>query len=398
VPDEKTIVDPSRGPLSGISDASARKEISNLWTLVEGRMPATGKSAQPHTLATHADITRLEAALSKRIETVTVQTKTVVQGSSGGSSAGLLGSNNTWTGTNQFTKLSQFWMLDAGPLFKATPTIMPGDSMTAAVDIRRTSYVADATKLGGSAALYIQHRAEGTQAAGTDILTTGLRCQMETTQQGILGRITDTVSGYFGLLNVGKDTGGFGVHVDAYHAATGNGPTTYGMSVEMFGAQTSQTGKTVGFLLRSAGDATFNRRTDYGFLASPDRSGSRARIEYPFSVGSDWNGPLECAIAFDAGHCNANLAGLRLATGSPIVFDGPSINAWRIVYDGSALQVRNGTNPLLSINNAGNVTVVNGFEIMNAVTLPPAPTTALTQWGYFAIKLGGIDRWVPFYA
>jgi hypothetical protein len=112
--------------------------------------------------------------------------------------------------------------LDAGPLFKAAPTIVMPSSFSATVDIQRTSNVSTATQLGGSSGLYVQHRAEGNQTAGTSVLTTGLRCQMETTQQGILGLVSDTVSGYFGLLNAGKDTGGFGVHVDAYHAASGN--------------------------------------------------------------------------------------------------------------------------------------------------------------------------------
>lgn len=406
-----TIRDEARGPLTGIADESARKEIGKLWTNIEGRWPANGKSAQPHTLVTHADLTRAEASLSAQIAAVKAQASS---GSSSGASEpiSLLGRDNIWTGRNTYTREVTVRRLDAGQLLTAYPTIMLPTNVTYTLDVQRTTNVqTGATGVGGAAALLVNHRAEGGQPQGSSVLVSGIRCQMETRHGGAANTVNDVVSGYFGLLNAGQNTNGFGVHVDAYHRADGNFPNTYGVSVEMFGSVYSQTGKLVGCMVRAAGNAAFlvdqgyTRPTDYGFLATPDAAGDRRTIQTAFSAGSDWIGPLKCSVAFDAGHAVASVAALRVRAGDKIVMDGPSPNACFIRYSGTigGLQLSGG-GPSVFVKPNGDLWIDSGTLHIYAprdmgplLNLGGGSYPSFRHWGYFEVKLGGLRRWVPFF-
>lgn len=405
----KTIGDESRGPLSQITDGIVRKEIGKLWSVLEGRGPATGKAAQPHTFATIADITRLEASLTKRMGEIQTQSRQVVQSAGGAASAGrnLLTLNNIWTGTNDFRRPVTVQTLDAGQLLTVHPTIMLPTNVIYTVDVQRTTDVSSGTPIGGAVALLVQHRAQGAQPAGTAVLTSGIRCQVESRQTGAELTVNDVVSGYFGLLNGGENSNGFGLHVDAYHRTTGNQPNTYGVSVEMYGSTFSQTGKVVGYLLRSAGTATYNRRTDYGFLASPDTvaSQSASRIETAFSAGSDWIGALHCGIAFDAAHARPDIAAFRLRSGDKLIFDGPTGNSAYARFNTAAGALElSGGGPVVRVRRNGDLFIDNGDLVINQPSTRTGPSlpessdpTGLKHFGYFRVRIGPIDRWVPFY-
>jgi hypothetical protein len=402
----------ARGPLSQVGDTVVRKELTKLWNVIEGNAPVANGPKEPHTWATRSDLTTMEAALSKRIDALKTQgQKLSVQagGSVGsGASSNLLAADNTWTGTNLWTtkatatvKPLRVESLASGPLYVAAPTVMLTQDFMAAVDIQMTSSAADAGQLGGSAALFVQHRATG--AAGATALVCAIRAQMETDQTGSVA-INDAVAGYLSVLNKGDDANGFGLHVDAYHLGIGNNGNTYGCDVELFGAWSAQTGKLTGYLLRCAGTGDYTRRVDYGFLASPDVSGSKSRIEQVFSAGSDWVGALDCTVAFDAGYANPTLAAIRIRQGDALILDGPYVNAIALRYTGSAVQLQRAGAPILSVTNGGMLSAINGLEIVYPTTVAPTPNLApsagptdMRHFGYFPIGLGGITRWVPFF-
>lgn len=59
-----TYLDASRGPLSSITDATARKEIGKLWDVIEGRLTRSGDQQ----LSTSADLAALERRVTAKID------------------------------------------------------------------------------------------------------------------------------------------------------------------------------------------------------------------------------------------------------------------------------------------------------------------------------------------
>jgi hypothetical protein len=104
-------------------------------------------------------------------------------------------------------------------------------------DFRKTTDVAleapSTASWGGNFATYTQHKAYGKAHPTFGTLTGAFRAQLETTQEQNGAPINDASTGYLGLYNNGTDVGGFGLHVDAYHAGMEvNGHSTYAMSAE----------------------------------------------------------------------------------------------------------------------------------------------------------------------
>jgi hypothetical protein len=207
---------------------------------------------------------------------------------------------------------------NAGPI--RTEGTLLDTGYKAAVDIRKTTDVtAEAPGPGGSAGAYIQHRASG--RASKNVVTNGLRVQMETTQSRSGGVVNDSCAAYLTIANRGVDVGGFGCHVDAMHAGKGLG-TTYGVSSELF--RESKEGFTAGMHVRSMGkDGAEN---DVGVLISRggDISGfNEARIKRAFAAGSDeLTGTLQCDVGLDLHAATCDKAAMIVPAGSPIRLSG----------------------------------------------------------------------------
>lgn len=171
-----------------------------------------------------------------------------------------------------------------------------------------TANATQGTGIGGRAAAYIQHQVDNGVSA-VSVVNCGIRVQLETSQQVAAGvGVNDAVAGYFGLYNNGVNVGGFGYHVDAYHAGSGANITTYGGSSEM--RRTSGLGWTAGYHTRSISQGTppgpNYLDNDYGFLCSPGGPVSNAfsparqtGFMAAFSVGSIFTGTMRVAFGLD---------------------------------------------------------------------------------------------------
>jgi hypothetical protein len=419
VSDVVTISDEARGPLSTIEDRATRRELGKLWTTLEGRMPAAGKVAEPHTLVTHADITRTEAALSKRIEAIELQARqtNVVQGGGGAAGSNLLARNNVWTGTNEYRGNVLLRRLATGAISVNPVTIMLEDNYSGSLDIQRTTDIAsgEAVLTAGASALFVQHRAQGTHAGGAATAEIrGISSHVETTQSASASYLNTACAGYFAVHNMGTECSAQGVQVDAYHRANGNGPNTVGVSVRLYGSTYGQTGKVAGVAIVASGLAPYDRRIDFGFLVHPDGSPA-SNVHYPFSAGSDWGaGTLTCRVAFDAAHARPSLAAVRIRSGDAIIFDGPDRNAWSMLHHdspimGHAVSIGRGVGDsfqrrFMFMDN-GDFAITSGtLSIWNPRGRAPVPSLpsaeeqdGLKHFGYFGVVLGGFTRYVPFY-
>lgn len=175
-----------------------------------------------------------------------------------GSGTNILPLDNAFTGKNTFTKQAGAYpaftaQFNSGTLSPTGPSIIATTGYSSGVDIRRQSNAASETVGSGGAGthgLFVQHVVTG--ALPGNSVYTAIRAQVESAQSAGGGvTVNDVVGVYAGLMNKGVGTGGFGIHVDAYHYATGS-CSTYGSSIEMF--VRSASGTAIGQLIRNIDD------------------------------------------------------------------------------------------------------------------------------------------------
>jgi hypothetical protein len=434
----------SAGPLQSIQDETTRKELRKLWDVVGMRSGQTGNASDKW--VTVSELNAAKRELLGKIPKVEEQ-KGFRQEIGGGHSSGgatassdnLLPRNNTWTGSNYYTRKSlpdsptiRVQSYNSGTIVApgGGPTIMLNSNYHALIDVRKTSSAnGDAKSGGGNAAIYVQHRVDGT-TAGINNVNCGIRVQMESWQRCTPGLINDVVSGYFGLVNHGLDSGGFGVHVDAYHWGTGQ-TVTYGSSVELYRAFLD--GKVIGFHCRQAGFGNYTAESDYGFLASPQAPGSGIGIKTVFSAGSDYAGALRCDVGLDLAYATCTTAAIRVPSNTRIQLNGAANNVGFFFDPVGKIQFFSDIGTTVSIGNDGSLRVkptghvefVDGsyssvtmgytyaalamkfagtpmYEFHQNGTLgllnPDTTAGAGRQFGYFVINLGDFLRKVPFYA
>jgi hypothetical protein len=248
----------------------------------------------------------------------------------GAGATNLLPLNNNWTGRNSFVKQSvtgfpavQCISYNNGAVGNGAITLDTG--FNTALDVRKsTNAAAESGYLGGVAGAYIQHNVTGQSASAT--VNSGIRVQMQTTQTRAGAFTNDVVGGYFGLYNGGNESGGFGLHVDAYHAAGGANATTYGASVEMM--RSSAAGFTVGYHARTIGNGYQNN--DYGVLVGPGAGAAGNAYFYKaFSAGSANTGYLLCQYGLDLRYATCDIAAISVPSNKYITWD-----------DGGAIKMR----------------------------------------------------------
>jgi hypothetical protein len=433
---------PSGGPTHGIEDQIVAKEIRRLWDAINAR--ATGPDS-----AKYVTIDQLNAAKREVLGKFTSNEVKGFRQDIGGSSANsvstgggddLLPRNNTWTGTNWYTRKTaanvptmRLQSYNSGTIAPGAgiPTIMLETGYQAVIDVRKTTSAnGDAISGGGTAGIYVQHRVDATTTPRNNV-NSGIRVQMESWQRTIPGLVNDVVSGYFGLLNHGVDSGGFGTHVDAYHWGSGQ-TVTYGASVELYRAFLD--GKVIGYHCRQAGFGDYTQESDYGFLASPQTPGNGIGIKTIFSGGSDYTGHLRCDVGLDLAYATCSSAAIRVPGSTRIQLNGTANNVGLYFDPAGKIRFFSNIGNTVSIGNDGSVRVRGGsgyveladdslssvklgygsstvYININSQTLyefhangtfgimnPETTAGAGRQWGYFVINLGGFLRKVPFYA
>ncbi|HQR20133.1 MAG TPA: hypothetical protein PKV98_04665 [Burkholderiaceae bacterium] len=435
----------SAGALTGIQDPIAAKEIRKLWDVVHLRSEQTKFPGQRWVTIDELNAAKREVV--GKIPAVEEQKGFRQEigggggtsiGAAGGGGVDLLPRNNTWTGTNTYTRKSvkdiptmRLQSYNSGTIVPAggVPTIMLETGYQAVLDIRKTTSAgADAVTGGGTAGIYVQHRVDSTTASIANV-NSGIRVQMETYQRSS-HPTNDVVSGYFGLLNHGFNSNGFGVHVDAYHTATGT-CVTYGVSVESY--RNFLDGKVIAFHARAVSSAAYNVSSDWAFLASPDSFTAPTGFKTIFGGGSDYIGNLQCEYGLDLGYAVASKGAIRVRGGGRIQLNGPADNVGLFFDTTGRIQFYSDAGDTIAIGNDGSLRVrstayvefidnspssikmrydrsalvmtfndqplyemhINGtFGILSPQTAPSAGA----EMGYFVINLGGFLRKVRFSA
>lgn len=175
------------------------------------------------------------------------------------------------------------------------------------VAINKTSVNSvDAVSPGGVAGLYLQHLVDNSVATVSNV-NCGARIMIQSAQRAVPGVVNDLVGTYVGVYSAGENVGGFGYHVDAYHAATG-ASVLYGMSAEMY--RLSPAGITVGAHVRSISGAGM-LTNDFAFLAS--NGGGAVGFRAAFKAGAqETGGVLTCDFGLDLREATCDKAALAL--------------------------------------------------------------------------------------
>jgi hypothetical protein len=221
--------------------------------------------------------------------------------------------------------------------------MLPESAKDQVVAINKTTSITSLTTAtpGGSAALYLQHRATGSGNA----LVCGVRSQMQSDQSN--GTV---IGGAFGMLHTGS-TVGYGLWSDVYHA--GSASLTVGVAVDM--ARQTLGGQLVG--MRIAG-AECDIGLDLSQLAVSKeaaikvRNGQRVTIGNYSLIGNPVTGSIEMHQNFTP----------------KVAIDGGQL----FLTDDMTLHLAN-----------------PGFR---------APAEPIGAPAYFRIRLNHGDFWVPFYA
>lgn len=186
-----------------------------------------------------------------------------------------------------------------------------------AIDLQYSSKNVGAHPLGGQAGIYVQHLVDNGIATSNNV-NSGIRVQMETSQNRSAAQVNDVVAGYFGVRNNGTNVGAFGAHVDAYSNGAGGSTSMYAFNAELF--RETNNGFTVGFHARSI-DSVGYFDNDYGFLGSPSPGGTK-KFKKIFSGGSNETGTMVCDIGLDLAYADCQEAAIRIHDGQYVVWDG----------------------------------------------------------------------------
>jgi hypothetical protein len=396
--------DEGPGSLGGDVDDGVRREIGKLWHTMQNRLGYLhNQPTKPdHVLVTQGDLKTIQQDITRRIDALNPTTPASVQilgdGGSSGGGLDLRPLDNQWTGLNAWDHADTanlrpfaFTSFNSGTTMippNAVRSIMLDTGYNALIDVRKTSGAqSGALSGGGNAAVYVQHRIDTTVAAVNNV-NSGIRVQLETWQRSS-AVVNDAVAGYFGLYNHGFNSGGFGVHVDAYHAATGNG-VTYGVDVELF--REFLDGKTIAFHARAAADAPFGNVNDWAYLASP-QSGGSGRFKVAFGAGSDFIGALPCDIGLDLGFASCSQFAVVLPANRWLMWNGPYNAAVPVkarFNEGGWIEWHCGEQDTFRIDNTGRIHAWHGLALNNNA-LVPTPGYSVLEWqapGRLAWSLG----------
>jgi len=338
------------------------------------------------------------------------------------------GDNNEWTGKNEWRKQAA---RGAPPMVGKSlnngidvtdSAILLASNYVTLLDLRKTTDVAReapaSLSWGGNAGLYIQHKAEGTCGQyGT--LTVGIRAQMETTQKKGAGNINDACAGYFGLYNNGEDVGGFGFHVDAYHAGVERiGHSTYAMSAECWKEQTA--GRMVSYVARSQ-----KGKVDYGLTVLHSGTGSFGRgiqLGNPSYGGGGVQGapgvPTQFDVGVDLSWGDYTHASLMLRADSFLILSGypqaqhsTPVDVCQMKFDGTTgmFAVQNGPMHKFDVNMTTGVIWQNGaptwaafspsvrwaFSVGPGKTVPDHAGRTPAKW--LRVEVDGEEFLMPLY-
>jgi hypothetical protein len=269
-----------------------------------------------------------------------------------------LAADHIFTGRNTFAKNDATDLHSVIIKSEANGVLATGGNLlatgyAAALDIRKTSLQSvEGAGLGGNVGAYIQHKVSGNATFNT--VTCGIRVQHDTAQTKSAGSVNDAVAGYFSLRTTGADIGGFGIHCDANHVATGANSVMYGLSAELF--RQSSAGYTVGCHIRTIGGGGYYDN-DFAFLASP--GGGSTKFGSVFAGGSAVFGSIPADRGLDLRYTVLNTSAISIPSNKKIHFD-----------DGEGIsQLFNSSTGYMEFANIGSKRV--GLQMSNGV---------LTQW------------------
>lgn len=389
-----TYADEARGPLTGI-ESNAAKEIGKLWTNAESRTAAGAGQA----FVTNDQLKAQVTALTQRIDGLSTQTVKILEqpGGSGGVSGGgldLRPLDNTWTGTNTWTRGElaainnfRFLGLTSGPITSFTTPLSilleagPGNYQ-ALIDVQKSS---DASVfggfIGGNAAIYVQHRAGGIPAR--DIGIYGVRVQVESivdtrTNPNVVNTMA---AGYFSIQNAGVNVIAYGLKLDINHKGNARPiTTTYGLQINM--NRMFLDGKTFGINITSINQSM----NDYGLLLSGQNNVGYDRA---ISIGSSFWGPTTANVGLDFTYGSFNTAALMLAPAQRVIFNGPD-NHVGLLYD-AAGAVRffalapAGPGITVSVGNDGTLQAASSITSVNAGFNLHADQKINMNWPYIPV-------------
>jgi hypothetical protein len=257
------------------------------------------------------------------------------------SGTNILPLNNAWTGSNAHsfactlaTPSVQINSLQNGAIPNSGILV---SQMRTALDVRKSTDAA--TETSSTHGVYVQHNLSGNTAVAMS--NCAGRFQMQSAQTKSAGTfVNDAVGVYASIYTTGADVGGFGIHVDATHQASGSS-TMYGASIEMYRKVAG--GLTIGVHARAIGGGGL-LNNDFGFLCS---QGGDANVGFTsaFAAGTPSTGGfLKCAYGLDLRYATSDSAAIAIQSDKKITFDsGSNAIAQRFNSGTGRMEFLNGT-------------------------------------------------------
>lgn len=332
--------------------------------------------------------------------------------------------NNEWTGYNDFVKPATLGApvhgLRSGPQI-GNSAILLASNYVALGDVQKTTDVAveapATASWGGNFATYIQHKVAG-KCGMFGTLTGGIRAQLETRQERNGAPINDACAGYLGLFNDGVDVGGFGLHVDAYHAGFAQrGHSTYGMSAECW--KQAPAGIMAGYVVRAQqGDV------DYGLVMAHSGGQFKRGLQLgcpPYGSGGVQGAPGTTTlfeVGIDLSWATCHKAAIQVGAGDAIVLSGQPqpqtsalVDACNMLFDGTTgmFAVRNGGVHKFDVNMSNGIIWQNGaptwagfspvvswaFNVGPGKTVPDHAGRTPAKW--LRVRCEGEDYLMPLF-
>jgi hypothetical protein len=339
------------------------------------------------------------------------------------------GADHVWTGYHTFNKQAARELPSVvtrslqGGIDIRDSAILLASNYVAAHDVRKTTDVAIEAPVsaswGGNFAAYLQHKVAGV-CGPNGTLTGVIRAQLETTQAKNGAPINDASAVYAGIYNNGVDVGGFGMHVDAYHAGVAErGHSTYGFSSECW--KEAAGGVMAAYVARSQGA----QKLDYGLAvvhSGPGTLGRGIALGNPGYGGGGVQGAPGVPTTFDVGvdltwGSYRTGAALMLKADDFLVLSGqpqaqaaPVVAACQMRFDSQTgmFAVRNGPANRFDVNMTTGTIWQNGNPTWSgfdgnpwAFSVGPGKTTphrpGATPVGDLHIRINGEEFVVPFY-
>lgn len=298
-------------------------------------------------------------------------------------------------------------------------------------DVSGTGQAPADSSWGGNFSVYLQHLVENSTTTANGTLVGGVRAQVETSQvKHASAAVNDAVSFYGGLYNNGTNVGGFGFHIDAYHAGTETtGHSTYGFSAEMYKNITG--GRVASYVGRSLG----TNPVDYGLiLLSPDAGFKRGvMLGSPSYANGGIPGASGAATDFDVGvdltwgtYTGAALQvkanDYLLLSAAQTSIDGSQTTSCKVSWQSSSstFVVQNGSTERFGVNTTTGAIQQNGIDVINMAVSGATYALRLTSGtgdklastandgggeavpntvvGYIKVDIDGTSYRIPYFA